>query len=108
MCAIISEEGGIIDKVQGDATSPSGAPARAYDHSIGACRAALRMDREMVRLREEFRARETGAVHADRDQLRPDGGRQHGLERKTMDYTIMGDAVNLASRLVGATKLYGT
>ena len=109
MCAIISEEGGTIDKFEGDAIIAFwGAPLEQKDHAQRACRAAVRMNAEMENIRKDFR-----------EQGRPELFMRMGINtgpmvvgnmgsHQRMDYTIMGDAVNLASRLEGANKMYNT
>ncbi len=103
----VSGHGGTIDKFIGDAVMAFwGAPAANADHSVDACRAALACQRGL---------RESG--------LTDDGGRplrvRIGVNSGDMlvgnigsefrlNYTVIGDAVNIASRLEGANKEYGT
>jgi len=85
-----------------------GAPISFEDHARQSCFAALDMQRKLGELREhwkeqgkaELRMRvgiNTGNVVV---------GNMGSLNR--MDYTMMGDSVNLASRLEGANKQYHT
>ncbi len=107
---IVSGHQGTLDKYMGDAIMAFwGAPRAQPDHALRACRAALAMLEELDRLREGWR----------RDGL-PDIDIGIGLNTGPMsvgfvgsqdrfyNYTVLGDAVNLASRLEGANKEYGT
>jgi len=103
----VSGHSGTIDKFIGDAVMAFwGAPAANPDHAVEACRAALACQR---------------ALQASR--LNDDGGRplrvRIGINSGNMlvgnigsdvrlNYTVIGDAVNIASRLEGANKEYGT
>jgi adenylate cyclase len=109
MTDIILEEGGTLDKYEGDAIIAFwNAPLAQADHAVRACRAALRCQRRLAEQREAYRQR-TGA------ELRMRVGLNTGDvvvgnmgSRKRFNYTILGDAANLASRLEGANKAFGT
>jgi adenylate cyclase len=109
MTDIILDEGGTLDKYEGDAIIAFwNAPLGQSDHAVRACRAALRCQRRLAELREGYRQR-TGA------SLRMRVGLNTGEvvvgnmgSRKRFNYTILGDAANLASRLEGANKAFGT
>lgn len=103
---IILEEQGMLDKYEGDAVmAVFGAPLELTDHAERACRAAVRIQKRLVLMAEagEFPRLRTriglnsGTVVA---------GNMGSTQR--FDYTVMGDAVNLGSRLEGANKLYGS
>ncbi len=100
---------GTIDKFIGDALMCFwGAPIRAPDHAERAVRCALAM---LERLREvNRRLRSKGHPEVDIG-IGINTGRavlgNIGSERK-LDYTAIGDEVNLASRLEGLNKVYGT
>ena len=106
--ALLSE-GGCLDKYIGDAVvCLFGAPVNHSDHAVRACRAALVAQAEVERLRTEFRK-----------QGMPDVYTRIGLNSARLfvgnfgsdqlfDYTAMGDGMNLASRLEGANKAYGS
>jgi adenylate cyclase len=103
----VSGHGGTIDKFIGDAVMAFwGAPAANADHAVDACRAALACQRALLA-----------------SGLSDDGGRplrvRVGINSGDMlvgnigsdlrlNYTVIGDAVNIASRLEGANKEYGT
>ena len=109
MSSIIQEEGGYVDKYIGDAIVAFwNAPMTQTDHAARACRAAVRCQRRLAELRPEFEQR-TGAVVKARIGLNTgevNVGNMGSYER--FNYTILGDAANLASRLEGANKAFGT
>ena len=109
MGAIIQEEGGYLDKFIGDAIVAFwNAPLGQDDHAVRACRAAIRCQRRLAELRPEFQTR-TGAVVKCRIGINTGDvvvGNMGSRER--FNYTILGDAANLASRLEGANKAFGT
>ncbi len=109
MTDIIQEEGGTIDKYEGDAIIAFwNAPLSFEDHAERAVRAALRCQNTLAELRPQFRRR------AGKD-LRMRIGINTGPavvgnmgSRTRFDYTMLGDAVNLAARLEGINKQFGT
>ncbi len=96
----IMEQEGMINKYIGDAVMAVwNAPKRNEDHAAMACQAALEMKR-IVDEMHPLKARigiNTGPMMV---------GNLGHIER--MEYTVIGDAVNLASRLEGANKPFGT
>ena len=109
MTDIILEEGGIIDKYEGDLIMAEfGAPVPLDDHPVRACRAALRMRTELERLREKWKEEGKPLLEArvgiNTGEMLVGNLGSH----RVMDYTVMGDQVNLASRLEGTNKVYGT
>ncbi len=101
--------GATVDKYIGDAIMAFwGAPQDDEDQCWGACRAALANQRELRRLRgtwSEAGRPELNArigMHAG-DAIVGNFGSEYRL-----DYTAIGDTVNLASRLEGLNKVYGT
>ena len=109
MTDIIMEEGGTLDKYEGDAIIAFwNAPLEQSDHAVRACRAALRCQRRLAELRDAFQQR-TGAVLRMRVGLNTGDVVVGNMgSRKRFNYTILGDAANLASRLEGANKAFGT
>jgi adenylate cyclase len=103
----VTIHGGTIDKFIGDAVMAFwGAPVANVDHALDACRAALACQRAILI-----------------SELTDDSGRplriRIGVNSGDMlvgnigsevrlNYTVIGDAVNVASRLEGANKEYGT
>jgi adenylate cyclase len=109
MTAIVQEKRGTIDKYIGDAVmAVFGAPQATPDHALAACRGALAARRVLAQLNERF-ARDYGRTLHMRIGINT--GEMIvgnlGSERKR-NYTVLGDAVNLASRLEGANKEFGT
>jgi adenylate cyclase len=109
MTDVVVEHGGVIDKYLGDALMAEfGVPVPLDDHAVRACRAALRMRDELRRLRSDWERREMPALHA-RIGINTGQVLVGNLgSYRMMDYTCMGDQVNLASRMEGANKEYGT
>ena len=109
MVQIILRHGGTIDKFIGDAVMAFwGAPLDDPEHSLHAIEAAIEMQSEMERWRNE-------TVAAGGPALRMRIGINTGMvvvgnmgARDRFDYTVIGDAVNLASRLEGVNRFYGT
>ena len=109
MTAIVLEQGGIIDKYSGDGIMAEyGAPIPVPHHADQAVRTALHMQRRLEELRPQWR-----------QQGLPELRCRVGINTGTMvvgnigseqvfNYTVIGDAVNLGSRLEGANKHYQT
>jgi len=109
MTDVVLEYGGTVDKFVGDAiVAFFGAPVSYEDHAKRACYASLDIQKKSVELRERWKKEGHPEVYT-RIGLNtgPMVVGNMGTTRK-MNYTIMGDAVNLASRLEGANKPYGT
>jgi adenylate cyclase len=107
---IVSGNRGTLDKYIGDAIMAFwGAPQPQADHALNACRAALQM---MARLQELKPAwHERGLPEIDIGVGVNTGPMSVGFvgsQDRFYNYTVLGDAVNLASRLEGANKEYGT
>jgi adenylate cyclase len=105
----IAEEHGTVDKFIGDGIMAFwGAPAHRDDHVLCACRGALRAARRMQHLNDEWNA-----------EGRPRMNLRVGLHcadvlvgnvgsSERLSYTVMGDGVNVAARLEGLNKVFGT
>ncbi len=111
MSNIILDYRGTIDKYEGDAIiSFFGAPVEYSEHAAHACLAAVKMKRIEFELNERFVTEKmTPSPLFTRIGINtgPMVVGNMGTPKK-MDYTIMGNAVNLASRLEGVNKMYGT
>jgi adenylate cyclase len=109
MTDIIQEEGGTIDKYEGDAIIAFwNAPLDLPDHATRAVRAALRCQVKLAELRPVFKAR-VGKDLFMRVGINSGPAVVGNMGSHTrFDYTMLGDAVNLASRLEGINKQYGT
>ena len=107
MVDIIVERRGVVDKYIGDAIMAFfGAPARAEDDPEQAVLAGLEMSDGL----KEFNQWQKSHGRPD---FKIGVGINYGVvtignigSEKKMDYTVIGDMVNLASRLEGLTKLY--
>jgi adenylate cyclase len=106
---VVNDEAGTIDKFIGDGVMAFwGAPALLDDHAWHACVAALRIDRGMRALNARWAAEELKplklriGIHSDAVIVGNIGS------PKRMGYTVIGDGVNLAARLEGVNKEYGT
>ncbi len=107
MTQIIHKHRGTIDKYMGDAIMAFwGAPMNDPDHALHALEAALEMIEVLPKLHKRFKAKNWPAILAG-------VGLNTGLmnvgnmgSKFRMAYTVLGDAVNLASRLEGLTKEY--
>ncbi len=109
MTDIILKYGGTVDKFEGDAIIAFfGAPIPFEDHAKRACLATIDMQRRLIELRKMWH-----------DEGKPELLVRIGLNtgpmvvgnmgsKNRMDYTVMGDSVNLAARLEGANKQYST
>jgi adenylate cyclase len=108
MSEVIRDQGGTLDKYIGDAIMAFwGAPVPDANHATRGVLAALRMQRRLDTLREEFDRRgwpsiSIGIGLSSGEMTVGDMGSK---VRKA--YTVMGDAVNLGSRLEGITRQYG-
>jgi adenylate cyclase len=108
MTGIILEQGGTLDKYIGDAVMAFfGAPEEQPDHALIGCRTALAMMERLYECRKDwcfpgFSRIEIGVGISSGEMVVGNMG-----SVKRMSYTVMGDQVNLASRLEGLTKQYG-
>jgi adenylate cyclase len=109
MSEIVKQRNGTLDKYIGDAImSFWNAPVNQADHALRACRAAVEMRKREEALQPKF-LEMTG--HEVRSRIGINSGPMivgnMGSAHK-FAYTVLGDSVNLASRLEGANKIYGT
>jgi adenylate cyclase len=107
---IVSGHQGTLDKYIGDAIMAFwGAPREQPDHALRACRAALAMVDRLEDLRARWRARGLPDVDVGIGvNTGPMSVGFVGSQDRFYNYTVLGDAVNLASRLESANKEYGT
>ncbi len=109
MTNIVIKHGGTLDKYEGDAIMAFwGAPITQKDHALRACQAALEMQKRLSEMRPVWKKRGKPELEV-RCGLNTGWmivGNMGGKDR--FDYTIIGDSVNLASRLEGANKQYNS
>jgi len=136
MSDVVFEEGGTVDKYEGDAILAFfGAPLPQQDHAVRACRTVLKMRKALAELNSPALAPAKEVLKMDKElaklnsqwkaptlpggEIRPQIDFRAGINSgevivgnvgssKKLNYTVMGDNVNLASRLEGANKKYGT
>lgn len=107
--SVIARTGGTVDKYIGDAVMAFwNAPLPVPRHASAACRAALACRNRLRQLREEWKKQGLPPLYA---RIGLHTGRvvvgNMGSEER-LNYTVLGDPVNLASRLEGLNKQYGT
>ncbi|MBD3314581.1 MAG: CHASE2 domain-containing protein, partial [Chitinivibrionales bacterium] len=114
MTDILLAHYGTLDKYEGDAIIAFfGAPMPMEDHAQAACRTALGMQRALGNLRMKWRSegdKWPAIVHNMRMRIGINSGpitTGNMGSAVRMNYTMMGDAVNLAARLESAAKQYG-
>lgn len=109
MTDIIMKYDGTVDKFEGDAVIAFfGAPITYSDHAARACLASLEMQQKLIEMRANWNEQGKHQLHV-RIGLNTGFmvvGNMGSAYR--MDYTMMGDGVNLAARLEGVNKQYGT
>ncbi|MDF3057567.1 MAG: cyaB [Rariglobus sp.] len=114
MTDILQESGGALDKYIGDAVvAMFGGLVPLPDHARRACESAAKMQLRQGELREKWKAqgdRWPGLVHAMRTRIGLNSGRvvvgNMGSHHR-FNYTMMGDAVNLAARCESGAKTFG-
>ena len=114
MTTILLENQGTLDKYIGDAiVAFFGAPMPVKDHEYWACKTALDMQSQLNVLREKWISegdRWSGKVHKIQNRIGIHTGSMvtgnMGSEQR-MNYTMIGDTVNLAARLESSCKQFG-
>ena len=113
MTNILLDHQGTLDKYIGDSiVAFYGAPVPVEEHELLACKTALAMEKKIVELREKWSHEDDkpDLVHHLRHRVGLNSGPMvtgnMGSEMR-MNYTMMGDTVNVAARLESSAKLYG-
>jgi adenylate cyclase len=107
--AALLHEGGCLDKYIGDAVvCLFGAPLRHEDHAVRACRGALAAKAEVDKLRAEFNAQGLPDVYTRIGVNTAVNFVGNFGSEQLFAYTAIGDGMNLAARLEGANKAYGS
>jgi adenylate cyclase len=135
MTDILLEDSGTLDKYEGDAIIAFfGAPMNLPDHALRACRVAVKMQDKLLDLREKWRHEKQDPDEPERNvkgyspeewapgdkwpKIVHDMRMRIGINSGEivvgnmgssvrMNYTMMGDPVNLAARLEEGAKQYG-
>ena len=109
MTEIVLKYDGTLDKYMGDAIMAIyGAPIEQSDHPVRACDSALEMMNRLQELQTIWRDRGKPVIDIGIGiNSGPMTVGNMGSEKR-FDYTVMGDNVNLGSRLEGINKQYGT
>jgi adenylate cyclase len=105
----ISDEHGTVDKFIGDGVMAFwGAPLALPDHVLRACAGALRAARRMEKVNAQWggEGRPTLRLRIGLNTADVLVGNVGSSER--FSYTVMGDGVNVAARLEGINKIFGT
>ncbi len=109
MTEVVFKHAGTLDKYIGDAIIAFwGAPIELKDHAYRTCQAAIEMTKRLDELHAKWKAENKPllnfriGVNSGEMIVGNVGGRDR------FDYTVIGDNVNLASRLESANKMYRT
>ena len=109
MSDIIFKNHGTLDKYEGDSVMAFwGAPIPQQDHALRACTSALQMQEALSAIRPMWVRQQKPLINI-RIGINTGEmvvGNMGGAGK--FNYTVIGDSVNLASRLEGANKVYGT
>jgi adenylate cyclase len=109
MTQIVFANKGTLDKYMGDALMAFfGAPIVFPDHAKYACRTALQSLEKLKELQKEFKAQGLPEIDIGIGINSAEMSVGNMGSDIVRSYTVMGDAVNLASRLEGINKEYGT
>ncbi|VAX17155.1 Adenylate cyclase [hydrothermal vent metagenome] len=109
MTNIILSLDGTVDKYEGDAIIAFwGAPMDIKNHAALCVEAAVKMQRKLVDMRADWRKRGQLELYVRMGINTGEMVVGNMGSKQRMDYTMMGDSVNLAARLEGVNKYYGT
>ena len=108
LTAIIHHNRGTIDKYMGDAIMAFwGAPLEDQQHALNALTAGLEMQKAIDELNVKFKKLGKPEIRIGVGVNTGDMNVGNKGSEFRVDYTVLGDAVNLGSRLEGLTKVYG-
>jgi len=113
MTDILLNHNGTLDKYIGDAiVAFYGAPVPVENHELRACQTALDMEARLVELRQKWMSEDEwpDIVHGMRHRVGLNSGDMvtgNMGSKMRMNYTMMGDTVNIAARLEASAKQYG-
>jgi len=109
MTSIIGKDQGLVDKYMGDAIMAFwGAPLDQPNHAEMACSSSLEMLEKLKGLQKKWKSQDIPSFDIRIGLNSGDAIVGNMGSSKRFDYTAIGDNVNLASRLEGLNKYYGT
>lgn len=109
MSDIVMKHQGMIDKYIGDAVMAFyNAPIDVKNHAAEACQASLEMMDELEELNKEFKKEGLPKIDIGIGLNTAEVVVGNMGSDKRFNYTVIGDGVNLASRVEGINKTYGT
>ncbi len=109
MTNVVFKYDGLLDKYMGDAImAVFGAPLDQPDHPLRACKTALDMMAELKILQKKWAGEGRPVLNIGIGINSGDMVVGNMGSEMRFDYTVMGDSVNLGSRLEGINKEYGT
>ncbi|MCU1347497.1 MAG: adenylate/guanylate cyclase with Chase sensor [Acidobacteria bacterium] len=109
MVEILLDHGGTLDKFIGDAVMGFwNAPADDRDHALHSVQCAIAMIEETARIRARWETEGKASLRIGIGINTGDAVAGNIGAEQVWSYTVIGDAVNLASRLEGKNKDYGT
>jgi adenylate cyclase len=109
MSDLVLKYNGLLDKYIGDMIMAFyGAPVQDPNHASAACETALDMMDELARLQESWRARQLPVLDIGIGINTGPMSIGNMGSRTRFNYTVVGDHVNLGSRLEGLNRRYGT
>ena len=108
MTDIVLKKNGLVDKYIGDAIMAFwGAPLDNPKHAESAAETVIEMKRKLEELQKNWKTRGMPVVNIGVGLNTGNVIVGNMGSKQRFDYTVMGDTVNLASRLEGTTKEYG-
>jgi adenylate cyclase len=109
MTELVFKNKGTLDKYMGDAVMAFfGAPIHYEDHAKHACRCALQSLEKLAELQKIYEKKKLPSIDIGIGLNTGECSVGNMGSETVRSYTVMGDSVNLASRLEGINKSYGT
>jgi len=106
---IILDNQGMLDKYEGDAVmAVFGVPIDFPGHAASACSSAIKIQKRLKILAIEWQEKGWPSLYTRIGLNTGEMIAGNMGSKSRFDYTVMGDSVNLGSRLEGANKEYGT
>ena len=106
---IIAKYSGTLDKYIGDAIMALwGAPTTSPTHAIGACLAAIKCTETLVEMNKEFKKKKLNVLNTRFGINTGEAIVGNIGSDARLNYTAIGDSVNIAARLESINKVYGT